>query len=226
MENVLFHGSAVILEHPRPDGGKVHNDYGQGLYCTEKLELAREWACSDSPSAFVNHYSLNPDIELRECNLLSRDYHVLNWLAILLKNRKFDIVYETPAIIRDYILQEFLPNLKDFDIIRGYRADDSYFSIANAFLQGQLPLEELGSSLRLGKLGEQIFIKSEKAFDALCFLSAEPVDRDIYLSRRIRRDQEAREAFRQIRHHSTSLAGTYAIDLVRNKWKNDDARLF
>ncbi len=222
----LFHGSNIVLEHPTPDGGHIHNDYGQGLYCTESLELAREWACSELPSAFVNHYSLNPDIPLKECNLLSDEYHVLNWLAILLKNRRFDISYDMPATIREYILQEFLPDLKDFDIIRGYRADDSYFGIAKAFLMGSLPLEELGNALRLGKLGVQVFIKSEKAFDSLCYLTAEAVDRDIYLARRAQRDQAARQAFRQISSQNPALTGTFAIDIVRNKWRNNDARLF
>ena len=222
----LFHGSNIVLERPTPGGGHIYNDYGQGLYCTESLEMAREWACSEQPSAFVNHYSLNPDIPLRECNLLSREYHVLNWLAILLKNRRFDLSYEMPAAIREYILQEFLPDLKDYDIIRGYRADDSYFGIAKAFLMGSLPLEELGNALRLGKLGEQVFIKSEKAFDSLCFVTAEAVDRDVYLSRRAKRDQEARLAFKQISSRKHALSGTFALDIVRNKWRNDDARLF
>lgn len=222
---VLFHGSSIILENPRPGGGNIHNDYGPGLYCTEKMELAREWACSDLPSAFVSHYSLDPGFPLKECNLLSPEYHVLNWLAILLNNRLFDVSHEAPAAIREYILQEFLPDLSAFDLIRGYRADDSYFSIARSFLQGALPLEKLEEALRLGKLGEQVFIKSEKAFEALRFLTAEAVDRDVNLSRRFLRDQQARQTFKQMNTPSKALSGTFAMDIVRNQWKNDDERL-
>ncbi len=51
---VLWHGSQKIIEVPQFGLGKVHNDYGQGFYCTESLDLAREWACSgDAVSAGI-----------------------------------------------------------------------------------------------------------------------------------------------------------------------------
>lgn len=40
----LWHGSQKIIETPQLGLGKIHNDYGQGFYCTESLDLAREWA--------------------------------------------------------------------------------------------------------------------------------------------------------------------------------------
>ena len=41
-------------------------------------------------------------------------------------------------------------------MIIGYRADDSYFSFANAFLNNTLSLEQLKEAMYLGKLGEQV----------------------------------------------------------------------
>lgn len=222
---VLFHGSDKIIINPSKEGGRPNNDYGQGFYCTEHLDLAREWACSEASTAFVSHYSLVPELELKVCDLQGPGYHVLNWLAVLLKHRVFDITFEFLAAIKEYILEEFLPDLSGFDIIKGYRADDSYFGIARAFLQGSIPLEKLAEALRLGKLGEQTFIQSEKAFEALTFVSAEPVDKSIYLPKRLKRDTDARDAFKQMRQDLVGASGTFAIDLYRNNWKNDDARL-
>ncbi|MCF0142741.1 MAG: DUF3990 domain-containing protein, partial [Parasporobacterium sp.] len=41
----IYHGSQQIVEVPRFGMGKPYNDYGQGFYCTENIELAKEWAC-------------------------------------------------------------------------------------------------------------------------------------------------------------------------------------
>lgn len=55
----LWHGSQKIIEAPQLGFGKVHNDYGQGFYCTESLDLAKEWACSRDVDGFANRYELD-----------------------------------------------------------------------------------------------------------------------------------------------------------------------
>lgn len=225
MESILFHGSNKIISNPTKAGGKVHNDFGQGFYCTPDIELAREWACSKEASAFVNHYSFEPSYTLKVCNLSGPDYHALNWIAVLMANRVFDTPYGVTHEIKEYILSEFLPDLSGVDIIRGYRADDSYFSIAKSFLQGSLTVKWLDRALRLGNLGEQVFLKSQRAFDALVFISSEPVDKSIYYPKRIKRDNDARRAFAQIEGAGMGVDGLFATDILRNKIKNDDIRL-
>ena len=225
MENILFHGSDKIIEIPTKKGGRIHNDFGQGFYCTPKLDMAREWACTEYPTAFVNHYSFEPSFDLKVCDLSGPDYHVLNWLAVLLANRVFQVEMDAPAAIKDYIIQQFLPDLSAFDIIRGYRADDSYFQYAKYFLDGGMNIEQLRHAMHLGNLGEQIFLQSEKAFEALVFLSAEPVDKAIYQPRRQARENRAREDFRQMKHSSKVFDGIFALDVYRNQMKNDDVRL-
>ena len=225
MESVLFHGSDKIVQWPTKKGGRLHNDYGQGFYCTPNLELAREWACTELPSAFVNHYSFEPSFELKICDLSGPDYHILNWLALLLVNRVFQVEIDAPAAIKDYIIQEFLPDVSGFDIIRGYRADDSYFQYAKFFLYGGMNTDQLSRALRLGNLGEQIFLQSDKAFEALVFLTAEDVDRSVYLPKRRAREQKAREDFLKIKEGPKVFEGIFAIDIYRNQMKNDDARL-
>ena len=225
MESILYHGSSRIVEHPSKQGGRVHNDFGQGFYCTADIGLAREWACSEAPSAFVNHYSFEPSYDLKVCDLSSPGFHVLNWLAVLLINRVFDTKQDAPAAIKDYIIREFLPDLSGFDVIRGYRADDSYFDYARSFLDGGLNLDQLRQAMRLGNLGEQIFLQSEKAFESLVFLTAEPVDKTVYLPQRGQRELRAREEFHQMKSGPKVFEGIFALDLYRNKIKNDDARL-
>ena len=152
-------------------------------------------------------------------NLSEAEYHILNWLAILLENRTFVIERGLPSAAKEYILSEFLPDYKKADVIRGYRADDSYFSFASAFLNNTISLEQLGKAMKLGKLGEQVVIKSRNAFEQLEYSRAVLADNRTYYPKK-----SARDTFRSERE-KTVLDGTYVIDIVRNNWKNDDPRL-
>ena len=221
---IVYHGSDHIVEVPVYNGSRRTNDYGYGFYTTESLELAKEWACANKRDGFANKYEADL-VGLQILNLNSPEYSILNWLALLTHYRSYWQNGSIAENAKDYLQQHFYIDPSPYDIIVGYRADDSYFSIARSFLQGALPLEKLEEALRPGKLGEQVFIKSEKAFKALCFLTAEAVDRDVYLSRRILRDQQARQTFKQMNTPSKALSGTFAMDFVRNQWKNNDERL-
>ena len=50
----IYHGSENIVQNPNLLAGKRHNDYGQGFYCTEDIDLAKEWACKNETDGFVN----------------------------------------------------------------------------------------------------------------------------------------------------------------------------
>lgn len=219
----LYHGSVNMIEEPEFGVGNSKNDYGQGFYCTEHIELAKEWACAENRDGFANEYELETD-GLSIMNLSDARYHILNWLAILLENRTFVIERGLALTAKDYILSEFLPEYKNADVIRGYRADDSYFSFTSAFLNNTITLEQLGKAMKLGKLGEQVVLKSKRSFAQLKYSRAILADNQIYYPKKAARDRSARESFREERMN-TVLEGIYVIDIVRNNWKNDDPRL-
>ena len=98
---------------------------------------------------------------------------------------------------REYLIENFLPDYEHYDIIVGYRADDSYFSFARAFVMNGISLKQLGYAMRLGKLGEQFVLKSQRAFDAIRYMDFEPVDNNIYFAKRKARDDEARLAYQK-----------------------------
>lgn len=218
----LYHGSISVIDKPELGKGNPRNDYGLGLYCTEYLELAQEWACSSGKDGFANCYELDLT-GLTVCDLT--EHHILNWMAVLLENRTFDLSAGLASAARDYILKTFLPKYRSFDIVKGYRADDSYFSYAKDFLNNSLSLEDLASAMKLGMLGEQIVLKSEKAFNLLVFNEAIPADSSIYHPRWTNRDQKAREDYKKMKADSDPLTGTFIIDIMRQEWTNDDERL-
>ena len=215
----IYHGSVNKIEKPMFGEGKIHNDYGRGFYCTEHAELAKEWACSADSDGYANHYQL--DISgLNILNLNGPEYNILNWLAILLENRKFNVAEGLPQRARAYLLENFKVDYKKYDIIIGYRANDSYFSYAGDFMNGTLSLSDLSEAMRLGKLGEQVVLKSKKVFKALKFVEAIKAPREEYFAKYRRRDEEARGRYRQIASKPLAENEVYVIDIIRNNLKN------
>lgn len=221
---IIYHGSTKVIEKPLLGDGNPKNDYGLGFYCTENQELAMEWASTERNDGFANYYELNLN-GLKVLYLNKKPYHILNWLAILLKNRTFVLTQGLPTDAKDYLLSNFLPEYEKYDVITGYRADDSYFSFANAFLNNTISLEQLRQAMYLGKLGEQIVMKSKKAFDSLNYIESIPVDTSKYYPKRQARDSRAREDFQNVRALTTSADAVFMIDILREKWTNDDTRL-
>ena len=215
----IYHGSVNKIEQPVFGEGKTYNDYGRGFYCTEHPELAKEWACSADSDGYANRFRL--DMEgLSVLNLNTPQYNILNWLAILLENRKFNVAEGLPQRAKAYILENFKVDYKKYDIIIGYRANDSYFSYAGDFVNGTLSLSDQSEAMRLGKLGEQVVLKSKKAFEALSFVDAIQAPRKEYFAKYRQRDDEARGKYCQIASKPMAEDETYVIDIIRNNWKN------
>ena len=112
----IYHGSDHIIEKPVFGEGKLYNDYGRGFYCTEHIELSKEWACALGTDGYACHYQLNME-GLRVLHLIDSQYTILNWLAILLENRKFDVAEGLPQRARTYLLENFMVEYKKYDVI-------------------------------------------------------------------------------------------------------------
>ena len=222
---ILLHGSNRVVERPELLQGNIHNDYGRGFYCTRLKEMAKEWACKNQKDGFVNRYEL--DLEgLRILELSDGSHTVLNWIAILLKNRTFRLRSQIAIDAREYLIEHFAIDTSLYDVIVGYRADDSYFQYAESFVENTLPLRSLNKALTLGKLGLQTVLVSEKAFEQLEFIDAEPVDRTIYYPKFYERDAKARQSYTaEIAKSRSLLDDIFVLDILREEMKNDDPRI-
>ena len=224
-EITLYHGSENIIKKPLFNGGNPKNDYGCVFYCTENIELAKEWGCSEEKDGFANEYKLDT-AGLSVLNLSESKYNILNWLAILLENRTFNIASDVAGAVKAYLLQNFLVPYQNYDIIRGYRADDSYFSFANAFLNNMISLQKLNEAMYLGKLGEQIVIKSKNAFSRIKYVESFSAGRSIYYPKKMNRDTGARKTFLEMRSLSEkNKDAVFAMDIIRGEMQNDDPRI-
>ncbi len=157
-------------------------------------------------------------------DLQAKEFCTLHWLAILVANRRFDM---DTAIMRQgayYLKNNFLLDISQFDIIKGYRADDSYFSFAQAFLSNQISYAMLQKAMKLGKLGEQVVLKSERSFDKIKFKNYEIAHGNKYCALRLGRMEKARADYKKLLEDS-DISGLYIRDMILQEVKKDDPRL-
>lgn len=218
----IYHGSEQIVEVPTFGLGRKNNDFGLGFYCTESEELAKEWAVSSIRSGFSNRYTLDTEY-LNILNLNSPDYTILNWIAVLVEHRLFSIKTPVARRAKRYLIDNFGVNVNAFDLITGYRADDSYFDYAESFLNNGISVERLARAMRLGKLGEQIVIKSKFAFSLLKYEGFDIAEKEKYYVLRKARDDEANQTYLEMLEEEGD--GLYIQDIMRGGITNDDPRI-
>jgi hypothetical protein len=218
----IYHGSKQIVEVPAFGLGRKNNDFGLGFYCTESNDLAKEWAVSSLSDGFSNRYTLDTEY-LNMLNLNSPNYTILNWIAVLVEHRLFSIKTPIARRAKQYLIEHFGVNVNAFDLITGYRADDSYFDFAEAFLNNAITVEQLSRAMRLGKLGEQIVIKSQFAFSKIKYEGFEVARKDEFYVHRKARDDEANQTYLDIQEEESD--GLYVQDIIRGGISNDDPRI-
>jgi hypothetical protein len=206
----VYHGSQKVVEKPVFGFGNPNNDYGLGFYMTKNKGLAGEWAVLDSGfDGYINEYTL----DYSGMNVLNLDKEPIEiWVAVLMKNRKGKF---SPAVLRRMkkFLQLFNVDVSKYDIIHGYRADDSYFSFVEDFLSGDISKEELQQALKLGDLGTQVCLKSIHAFNNISFVKIHKASASRFYDSAYIRDTHARAAYQKLIEHSDGQ-GTKIADMI------------
>jgi hypothetical protein len=191
----VYHGSAHVVEVPVFGFGKPYNDYGRGFYTTPDRQLAGEWAVLHTGcDGCINEYRLN----LAGLQILDLDKQgIRQWISVLMQHRGGYFDDLVAARVKVFI-EDNPVAIGGYDVIRGWRADDSYFSIAAAYAAGFLDDVRLTSLLRLGDLGIQFCIKTEAAFRSLSFVQAYAASASLFLDQAKARDTAARKKAREV----------------------------
>lgn len=218
----IYHGSEKNIIKPIFGEGKKNNDFGLGFYCTKDINLAKEWAVSSLKDGFANKYILNIEY-LKILNLNSSEYTILNWIAILVEHRLFSLKSPVAQRAKKYLIDNFGINANAYDVIIGYRADDSYFDYAESFLNNSITVEQLAKAMKLGKLGEQIVIKSQYAFSCLTYDGFEIAKKEEFYEYRKVRNDNANKMYIDILEDESD--GLYIRDIIRLEIKNNDTRI-
>ncbi|MBR2895123.1 MAG: DUF3990 domain-containing protein [Oscillospiraceae bacterium] len=224
MVRKLYHGSRNIVEKPLFGHGKRYNDYGLGFYCTDSLEMAKEWGVGKDWDGYANCYELDCT-NLKILDLNAPEYGILHWLAVLLQNREFDVPSGLALEAKEYLFDNFAVDYESYDAIIGYRADDSYFSFAQDFINGTISYRQLNNAMHLGKLGQQFVLKSKTAFDRIQFIGFEIAEKDEWYAKKMLRDKTARREYFSVERNKRQRGDLYIMQIMDEEMKNDDPRL-
>lgn len=162
---ILFHGTPEKKVIPAFGLGNDKHDYGKGFYLTENIELAKEWAVCrpNDENGWVHKYELYTD------GLKIFDFqkeNVLCWLAELMKHREAADSKRYRMLAQKFIDKYGIDTI-EYDVIKGWRADASYFYIAKEFVRDNIDVDILEELLSLGGLGIHYCIKTELAYSKL-----------------------------------------------------------
>lgn len=221
---ILYHGSKDIIEKPIYGQGKKYNDYGLGFYCTDNIELAKEWGISFERSGYANRYQIDCT-GLTILDLNDDKYCILHWLAILLSNREFDTPAGLALEAKEFLKKNFMLDYKKYDIIKGYRADDSYFSFAQDFINGTISYRQLNNAMYLGKLGIQYVLKSKEAFNRIVFDGYEEAEYKEWYAKKMKRDKSARREYFDVERNRRQRGDIYITQILDEEMSPDDKRL-
>lgn len=172
----FYHGSAAESVLPTFGLGDDHHDYGRGFYLTDDESLAKEWAVCrpEAKNGWVHAYRL----EDPELSVL--DFHqqgVLAWMAELMKHREAGRSKRFNMLSQKFI-EKYGVDSSGYDVIRGWRANASYFYIVTEFVHDEIDIDILEELLMLGGLGMQYCLKSERAFAAVRKVEGYPLPVD------------------------------------------------
>lgn len=195
---ILFHGTPAETVVPTYGLGDEKHDYGKGFYLTEDMELAKEWAVCrpDRQNGWVHKFALELD-GLRILDFQELD--VLAWIAELMKHRNASDSKRYRVLAAKFI-ERYGVDTEGYDVIKGWRANASYFYIAKEFVRDNVDVDVLEDLLSLGGLGIQYCLKTPKAYENLeeDYDGIIKVDYDEFNVKYNQRDSVARDRMRSL----------------------------
>ncbi len=195
---ILYHGTSDKEIKPAYGLGNDKHDYGRGFYLTEDHELAKEWAVCrpHEKNGWVHKYELDTD-GLKILDFQTKD--ILAWLAELMKHRDASDTKRYRMLSAKFI-EKYGVDTSPYDVIKGWRANASYFYIAKEFVRDNIDMDILEELLSLGGLGIQYCIKTKQAYSQLKEINSELgiVEYDEFNEKYNLRDAAARRKMREM----------------------------
>ena len=214
---IIYHGSKSIVKEPQFKGSNPNNDYGPAFYMTLDLVSAKSWACRNDWVGVVNKYRIDNDSfkKLKVLNLTDRSkYSPLNWVAVLMHFRKLPQYFVQNNLQILNWLEKYYIDVDEYDVVIGYRADDSYFKFPVGFIDGRLAYEDLETVYLKGDLGIQYVFISERAIKMIKYVKTIECEPD-FLGRYYALIKKASEEVNAILDLPQDYRKTYILDLVR-----------
>lgn len=159
----VYHGSYEKIVEPLFGFGKDYNDYGKGFYTTLDIEKAKEWAHTQE---LISGYVHKIELDISDLSIFNFDkYPTYVWLTELMSYRVDLIESKNRNDIQTFISKYSVD--KQFDLYLDWRADASFYTILELFIDNTIPYEMIDTYLHYGNQGYQLFLKSQKAFNSI-----------------------------------------------------------
>lgn len=153
---LLYHGSNVVVEHPKLLRQNRFLDFGYGFYTTTNRNQAENFAEKvttrrKTGEAILNIYEIDEKKAFQECSLLRFENPDEKWLDFVAANRQG--TYEG----------------KEYDLIFGAVANDDVYRTITLYMTGILTKEQTLEALKIRKLFNQLVFATEKSLSYLYF---------------------------------------------------------
>lgn len=148
--NVLYHGSNVVVTEPKILVNGHYKDFGYGFYCTNIEKQAKRWALTKSGASIVNKYSY---MEKSGLKILSFPKLSDEWLEFVVACRRG---------------QKHL-----YDIVEGPMADDQIWDYVEDYVSGNITKEAFWLLVKFKYPTHQIVFCSEAALQTLHYEGSE-----------------------------------------------------
>jgi hypothetical protein len=158
----LYHGSNVIVDHPKLIKQNRYLDFGFGFYTTSNRYQAENFANKvtdrrKTGEATLNIYSIDEAVTFQECCLLRFEGADEAWLDFVAANRQG--TYQG----------------KQYDLIYGAVANDDVYRTITLYMTGILNKEQSITAIKVRKLFNQLVFATEKSLQYLHFEGEELV---------------------------------------------------
>lgn len=141
---ILFHGSNVIVNHPKILTNGFYKDFCYGFYCINIEKQAHRWALTERGNHIVNKYHYNKSDKLR---ILSFEKMTEDWLSFVVNCRR--------GINHN------------FDIVEGPMADDTIWDYIEDYVRGNISKAAFWELVKFHYPTHQIVFCSDKALNTL-----------------------------------------------------------
>lgn len=145
-QNILFHGSNVVVQNPKVLINGYYKDFGYGFYCTNMEKQAKRWALTKRGASVVNKYCYVENATLKK---ISFDKMTEEWLQFVVDCRR--------------------GKEHNYDIVEGPMADDQIWDYVEDYVSGKISKAAFWELVKFKYPTHQIVFCTEDALKTLTF---------------------------------------------------------
>ncbi|HCJ96014.1 MAG TPA: hypothetical protein DHV76_02995 [Ruminococcaceae bacterium] len=144
--NILYHGSNVIVQNPKILIDGFYKDFGYGFYCTNIKKQARRWAITKRGKSVINKYNYvkNENLKIYSFTEMSEE-----WLQFVVNCRQ--------------------GKEHNYDIVEGPMADDQIWDYVEDYVSNNISKTAFWELVKFKYPTHQIVFCTENALKTLYY---------------------------------------------------------